>query len=446
MSYWISQSPEGRPLPKVSHAEGVYVYGADGKRYVDGSGGPGLFSLGHRHPEVIDAIKRQLDDLPYGFSMSFTTDVAETLSERIVQVLGAHFGGVFFVSSGSEATEHAMQAAIQYHHAKGEPDRVHFIGRRLSWHGQTFGAFSVGHNMARRRIYESVLDMATHVSTPNTYRPPAGITPEAMPAYFADELEQEIQRAGADRVAAFVFEPVGGGACGVLPPPPGYVQAMRDVCDRHGVLMIADEVLCGVGRCGTWRAAEPEGVWPDMMTIAKGLSGGHMPLGACVMSRTVRQAIEEAYGNFDAARTYSGHTASCAAALAVLTIMERDNLVAKVAEDGVYLKANLDQTLGQVDIVGDIRGRGFLWGIELVEDRETKEPFDPALKLFMRVRDKAMENGLLIYPGGGVVDGVKGDYVLVSPPYNATRTELDEIVDKLALSIASVTGELRTTD
>ena len=444
MSYWISQSADGSPLPKATRAEGVYVYGDDGRRYIDSTGGPGLFSLGHGHPEVTAAIKDQFDRLAYGFSMTFTTDVVEALSERIVTAAGAdHFGGVFYSSSGSEANEHALKAALQYHRARGEAQRSHFIGRRLSWHGATLGVLDVGHHLWRRSLYRGALGRASHVSAPMLYRPPVGVARERLARHYADELDGEIRRVGAERVAAFIFEPIGGGTGGVLPPPPGYAAAMRAVCDRHGVLMIADEIFCGVGRTGKWRALEHEGVQPDIMTVAKGLSGGYMPLSACVLSREMRETIDGADGNLEVARTYSGHTAACAAGLAVLGIIERDRLVEKVATDGVALKQRLDRALGQDDAVGDIRGCGFVWGIELVQDRDTKAPFDPALKVWKRYRDAALANGMIGYQGGAIVDGVRGDYVLVSPAYTATGDELDEMVDKVALSIRQAVGAAR---
>ena len=436
MSYWISQSADGSALTKAVRAEGVYVYGEDGRRYIDSTGGPGLFCLGHGHPEVTAAIKDQFDRLAYGFSMTFTTDAVEALSERIVTAAGAdHFGGVFYASSGSEANEHALKAALQYHRARGEPQRSHFIGRRLSWHGATLGVLDVGHHLWRRSLYEGAIGRATHVSAPMLYRPPEGVAPDDLARHYADELDAEIRRVGPERVAAFIFEPVGGGTGGVLPPPEGYAEAMRAVCDAHGVLMIADEIFCGVGRTGKWRALEHDDVFPDIMTIAKGLTGGYMPLSGCVLSRAVREAIDAADGNLEAARTYSGHTAACAAGLAVLGIIERDRLVDKVAADGIYLKEGLDRALGQDDAVGDIRGCGLLWGIELVRDRDSKEPFDPALKVPKRYRDAALENGMIGYQGGAIIDGERGEYVLVSPAYTATHDELDEMVDKVALSI-----------
>ena len=444
MSYWISQSADGAPLPKATHAEGLYVWGDDGRRYIDSTGGPGLFSLGHGHPEVTEAVKDQLDRLAYGFSMSFTTDVVEALSEKIVTAAGAdHFGGVFYSSSGSEANEHALKAALQYHRARGEPERSHFIGRRLSWHGATLGVLDVGHHLWRRSLYDDQLGRATHVSAPMMYRPPAGVAREDLSRHYADELDAEIGRVGPARVAAFIFEPVGGGTGGILPPPPGYAQAMRAVCESHGVLMIADEIFCGVGRSGKWRALEHENVQPDIMTVAKGLSGGYMPLSACVLARTVRETIDAAFGNLEVARTYSGHTAACAAGLAVLGIIERDGLVDKVARDGAALKERLDRALGQDDAVGDIRGCGFMWGIELVQDRDTKAPFDPALTVWKRYRDAALENGMIGYQGGAIVDGERGDYVLVSPAYTASEDELDEIVDKVALSIRQAVASAR---
>jgi adenosylmethionine-8-amino-7-oxononanoate aminotransferase len=276
----------------------------------------------------------------------------------------------------------------------------------------------------------------------NEYRPPAGVKPEDLAAFCANELEQEILRCGPENVAAFIFEPVVGAAGGAVPAPAGYARRVREICDRHGILMIADEVMCGSGRTGTWRALEHDGVEPDIMSVAKGLAGGYLPLGAAIYGDKVADAILPAHGGPLTGHTFTGHTACCAAGVAVQTIVKRDRLVEKVAEDGKYLRAALAERLGDKPYVGDIRGRGFFIGIELVADRATKEPFDPAQQVYIKVRDQSFANGLICYPSGGNVDGVKGDHVILAPPYIATRNELDEIVDKLAKSLDQVMAKL----
>ncbi len=443
MSSWINQTPDASPLPPVVRGEGVYLYDKSGKRYIDGSSGPALFSLGHGHKDVRAAIHKQFDTLEYGFSMDFSTEVVEALSERLVRHMGSHFGGVFYISSGSEATETSLKAALQYHVANGQPSRTKFISRRFSWHGATIGALTVSGNLGRRWLFAHALPEGVFVSPAHEYRPPSGITPEEIPAFCARELEQAILSHGPEKIAGFIFEPVVGGSLGVSPAPEGYAKAIRAVCDRYGVLMIADEVMCGVGRCGTWRALSHDGVWPDIMQIAKGLSGGYMPLGAVLLAKPVIERIRAAHGNLEAARTYSGHTAACAAALAVIEVLERDALVEKVAREGDYLKARLDEALGQIAEVGDIRGRGFFWGVEFVRDRETKEPFAPEALLHRKLRARCLENGLIIYPGGGIADGRRGDYAIVAPPFIATHAQIDEIAEKLAGSARQALDDIR---
>lgn len=442
-SYWINQSPDSRPLPEVARGEGVYLYDRSGKRYIDGSSGPALFSLGHGHPDVLAAVRKQFDALEYGFSMDFSSEAVEALSERIIRRAGAHFAGVFYVSSGSEATESSLKAALQYHVAAGQPSRSRFISRRFSWHGATIGALMVSGNMNRRRLFAHAVPEAIFVSPAHPYRPPEGIAPDEITAYCARELEQTILQHGPEKIAGFIFEPVVGGSLGVSPAPAGYAKAMRAICDKYGVLMIADEVMCGVGRCGTWRALEHDGVEADIMQIAKGLSGGYMPLGAVLLSGPVLERIRSAHGNLESARTYSGHTAACAAALAVLDVIERDALVDKVARDGAYLSACLNEALGQIEEVGDVRGRGFFWGVEYVREREGKTPF-PAETLFHRkLKARCIENGLIVYPGGGIADGRRGDYAIVAPPFIASRAEIDEIVEKLARASRQALADVR---
>ena len=443
MSAWINQTPDSSSLPSVVRGEGVYLYDKSGKRYIDGSSGPALFSLGHGHKDVLAAVRRQFDALEYGFTMDFSTEVVEALSERLVRHMGSHFTGVFYVSSGSEATETSLKAALQYHVANGQPSRTRFISRRFSWHGATLGALSVSGNMGRRRYFAHAVPEGIFVSPAHAYRPPLGVKPEEIPAFAARELEQTILTHGAEKIAGFIFEPVVGGSLGVSPAPAGYAKAMRTECDKYGVLMIADEVMCGVRRCGSWRALAHDGVWPDIMQVAKGLSGGYMPLGAVLLSKPVLERIRAAHGNLETARTYSGHSAACAAALAVLDVLERDGLVDKVAQDDAYLRARLDEALGQIAEVGNVRGRGFFYGVEYVKDRETKEPF-PAEALFNRkLKARCIENGLLIYPGGGIADGRRGDYAIVAPPFIATHSEIDEIADKLARASKQALADVR---
>jgi adenosylmethionine-8-amino-7-oxononanoate aminotransferase len=431
-------------LPKIAYGKGSYLFDAEGRRYIDGSGGPAVFCLGHGNEEVNEAIKAQLDRVAHGYRYTFTSDPLERLTEIVRRRCGAGSGlqRMIFVSSGSEAVESCLKIALQYHSARGETSRRRFIARERSWHGNTLGALAVSGFRDRRLPFEGALVEASHLSPVNAYRPPAGMKPENLAEHCANELEQEIARLGAEHVAAFIFEPVVGAAGGAVPAPPGYARRVREICERTGVLMIADEVMCGAGRCGTWRALEHDGVVPDIMAVAKGLGGGYLPLGAAIYHERLWQPMQARHGGLMTGHTFTAHTTACAAGVAVQTIVERDRLVERVAKDGPRLMTMLGEAVGDLPFVGDIRGRGFFVGIELVADRASKEPYDPALQLFARVRDKSFANGLICYPAGGNVDGIKGDHVILAPPYNATEGELGEIVDKLATSLKQVFEEL----
>jgi len=427
-------------LPKIAHGKGSYVYDTDGKQYLDGSGGPAVFCLGHGNEEVNAAIKAQLDRVAHGYRYTFTSDPLEQLAEIVRRRCGEASGlsRMVFVAGGSEAVESCLKIALQYHSAQGEPSRRRFIARQRSWHGNTLGALAVSGFRDRRLPFEGALVEASLLSPVNAYRPPAGVRPENVAEHCANELEEEIARLGAEQVAAFIFEPVVGAAGGAVPAPPGYAKRVREICTRTGVLMIADEVMCGTGRCGTWRALEHDGVVPDIMAIAKGLGGGYLPLGAALLQERLWQPIEARHGALLTGHTFTGHTTCCAAGVAVQTIIEREKLVDRVKDEGARLKARLQELLGERPYIGDIRGRGFFIGIELVADRDSKEPFDPALRLYERLRDQSFANGLICYPSGGNVDGVKGDQVIIAPPFNASQAELDELVDKLQRSLTQV--------
>ena len=429
-------------MPKVAYGKGVYVYDAEGNRYIDGSGGPTLFCIGHGNREVGDAIKSQIDRIAHGYRYIFSSDPLEELQALIAEESGGDLSRMIFVSGGSEAVESCLKVALQYHSANGDASRRRFISRQRSWHGNTLGALSVSGFQARRAPFEGALIESSQLSAVNAYRPPPNVAPGDVAEFCANELEHEIERLGAENVAAFIFEPVVGAAGGAVPAPPGYATRIREICDRYGVLMIADEVMCGVGRCDAWRALSVDGVTPDIMAIAKGMAGGYMPLGAAVFQDRLYQRIVEAHGEVISGHTYSGHTTACAAGLAVQTIIRRDKLVDKASADGRYLRAQLRQTIGDLDFVGDIRGRGLFIGIELVADRKTKEPYDPELQLFARVRSRAFANGLICYPTGGNVDGRRGDQIILSPPYTATRAELDEITDKMATTLRQIREEI----
>jgi len=422
--------PEQR-LPKAVRGEGIFVYDDQGKQYLDGSGGPALFCLGHSNREVVDAIKKQYDSIEFAYSTTFTSDVIDELSELLVGLAGGDLKHVSYVSGGSEAADTAMKVALQYQLAKGYSGRTHFIARRQSWHGYTIGALSLSGHPARRMPYTGSLLPVTHVSPANVYRPPIGMDASNLAQCLADELEQTIQRLGAEKVAAFFMEPVVGAAGGAVPAPDGYTKLVKDICHRYGVLLVADEVMCGVGRCGTWRAMQADDVEPDIMYTAKGLAGGYAPIGAVLMSSPVFEQITRCFGRFASVHTYSGHTVACAAAVAVQKIIVRESLVARCESEGQYIKFRLREMLGDEPHVGDIRGRGLFLAFEIVKDKQTKVPFDPALHIADRFRSIAFANGLICYPSAGTVDGFNGDHVLISPPYNITRSETDLMLDLL---------------
>jgi adenosylmethionine-8-amino-7-oxononanoate aminotransferase len=427
--------------PVAAGSKGMFIRDAEGREYLDASGGAAVSSLGHAHPEVLAAMHAQLDQLAYAHTSFFTSEVAEQLADELIGSAPEGMSHVYLVSGGSEAVEAALKMARQYFVEIGQPQRTHFIARRQSYHGNTLGALAVGGNAWRREPFAPILVPATHVAPCYPYREQrAGETAEQYGLRLAAELEAAIVAQGADRVIAFVAETVGGATAGVLTPVPGYFKAVRAVCDKYGVLLILDEVMCGMGRTGSLHACEQEGIVPDLITIAKGLGGGYQPIGAVLAQGRVVDAMSKGSGFFQHGHTYLGHPMACAAALAVQQVIRRDGLVTKVREDGAAFGEMLAEALGGHAHVGDIRGRGFFWGIELVADRANKAPFDPAFKINAAIKKDAMARGLLCYPFGGTVDGRQGDHVLLAPPFIATRQDLQEIVVRLAASIDAVTS------
>ena len=424
---WASALVTKDALPRVAYGQGIHVYDTTGKRYIDASGGPAVYCLGHSHPEVNAAIKAQLDKIAHGYRYSFTSDPQEELSTQIIQACGHGLEAIVYVSGGSEAVESALKIALQYQSARGESSRRRIISRRRSWHGNTLGALSVSDFISRRAPFEGALIDASFLSSVNAYRPPAGVDVSRVGEHCALELEAEILRLGAGNVAAFIFEPVVGAAGGVIPAPPGYAQRVREICTRHGVLMIADEVMCGSARCGTWRALEHDGVVPDIMAIAKGLGGGYIPLGAAVYQNFILEALMKHDGGPLTGHTFTAHTLACAAGAAVQRIVKRDGLVSRISSEGDAFKTMLRDALQGVDAVGDIRGRGFFVGVEFVADRASRAPFETAQQLSARIGKHAVDRGLLCYAISGNVDGVRGDAVILAPPYITTREQLREI-------------------
>ncbi len=425
-------------LPKVVWAKGSYLHDADGKAYIDGSSGPAVYCIGHANDEVNEAIKQQLDRIAHGYRYNFTTDALEELTDIIAKRCGGSLKHMVYVTGGSEAVESCLKIALQFQTAIGQQKRRKFIARERSWHGNTLGALGVSGFLERRSAFEGGFIDAIRISAVNAYRPLEGASAETVGEVCAGELEAAILREGAENIAAFIFEPVVGAAGGCVPAPDGYAKRVRDICSRHGVLMIADEVMCGAGRSGTWRALEKDGVEPDIMAVAKGLAAGYLPLGAAIYGDHVHEAISSAFGAVQTGHTFSGHTACCAAAVAVQRIVARENLIQRVATNEIKLKTMIAEAFAGVEAIGDIRGRGYFIGTELVANRKSKKPFPAEMKLYLQIRAQAFENGLICYPVGGNVDGVNGDAVILAPPYNATDAELAEIVDKMAHSVKQV--------
>ena len=423
-------------LPRAKKGDGIYIIDADGKRYLDASGGAAVSCLGHSDPDVIQAIKDQAETLAFAHTAFFTSEAAEELANLLIGKAPDGIEVVYFVSGGSEAMEAALKMARQYFLEVGEPERTKFIARRQSYHGNTLGALSVGGNVWRREPFEAMLMDVGHIQPCYAYRNQLdGETEEEYGLRAADELEAEIQRLGPETVIAFVAETVVGATAGVVPPVKGYFKRIRDICDRHGVLLILDEVMCGMGRTGTTFACEQDGIAPDIVCIAKGLGAGYQSIGAALVSAKVFQAFSEGSGFFQHGHTYMGHPMACVAALAVQRKIQALDLLANVREQGEVLESRLLDRLGNHAHVGDIRGRGLFRGIELVADRATKEPFDPALKLHAGLKAQAMDRGLIYYPGGGTADGVQGDHILLAPPFIIEKPEIDELVDRLSAAI-----------
>jgi adenosylmethionine-8-amino-7-oxononanoate aminotransferase len=431
----IHRSLRATPPVAVS-GEGVYLIDAAGKRYLDASGGAAVSCLGHGHADVIAAMHAQIDALAYAHTGFFTSEPAEQLAEHLAARAPEGMSNVYFVSGGSEAMEAALKLARQHFVEIGQPERTLFIGRRQSYHGNTLGALAVGGNEWRRRQFAPLLIDVLRISPCYAYRDQRETESEAQYTQrLLDELEATIVAAGPRKVIGFVAETVVGATLGAVPPTAGYFQGVRDICNRHGVLWIADEVMCGMGRTGTLHAVEAEGVTPDLMIIAKGLGGGYQPIGALLAHERVIAPLRSGSGLFQHGHTYLGHPTACAAALAVQRVIERDGLLAQVRTRGAQLMQALRERLGAHPHVGDIRGRGLFVGVELVQDRKTKAPFDPAKKLHAQVKARAFANGLLCYPMGGTIDGQHGDHVLLAPPFICTESEIETIVELLTVSI-----------
>ncbi len=419
------------PHPQAVRGEGVYLWDADGRRYIDASGGPVLVNIGHGVQEVAQAMAEQAANVAYVHGEAFTTNALETYSDRLAARVPIPDPRFYYLTSGSEATEAALKFARQVQVARGEPTREATISRWGSYHGATLGALAVTGKSKMRALFAPLFRDQPHIPPPYCYHCPFGATYPACDLACARALETEILRQGTGRVAAFIAEPVSGATLGAVVPPEGYWQQIAEICERYGLLLIADEVMTGLGRTGRWFGIEHFGVRPDVMTIGKGAAGGYVPLSILAVRDADVETVRQADGNFVHGGTFSHHAVCAAAALATLDYLEEHNLVAAAKTRGAYLGQRLRETLGDLPCVGDVRGVGMMWGIEFVADRETKAPFSPDLHFAQHVCDLAFERGVLLYPGSGCVDGVRGDHLMVSPPFVVTEEEIDEIISVL---------------
>ncbi len=423
-------------FPVAVRGEGIYLYDADGNRYLDASGGAAVSCLGHGHPVVREAIRTQVDRLGYAHTGYFTNEPQERLADRLIANAPPGLERAFFVTGGSEAAEAALKLARQFHVERGEPRRARFIARWQSYHGNTLGALAVGGHRARRQTYLPLLMDTAHIAPCYAYR---GQRADESAADYglrvADELEAAIVASGEGTVAAFIAEPVVGATLGAVAAVPGYFRRIREICDRHGVLLILDEVMCGMGRTGTLHACTQEGVSPDLLLLAKGLGAGYQPIGAMLVSKAIYEAVAGGSGFFNHGHTYMGHAVGCAAALAVQDVIEREGLIANVVRQGGRLGELLGARFAAHPHVGDIRGRGLFWAIELVADRASRQPFAAGLRLHACIKERAMADGLICYPSGGTADGVAGDHVLVAPPFTVGESDLAEIVARLGRAV-----------
>jgi adenosylmethionine-8-amino-7-oxononanoate aminotransferase len=426
-------------LPIAVKGEGSYIFDDSGKSYLDASGGAAVSCLGHAHPTVIKALHRQLDELTYAHTSFFTSEQAEKLADRLCLEAPKGIDRVYLVSGGSEAIEAALKLARQYYVEKGEPKRKAIIARQQSYHGNTLGALAAGGNKWRRDQFAPLLIDTHHIAPCFAYRGKNESEDDFdYGQRVANELEHKLLELGPETVMAFIAEPVVGATAGAVTAVDGYFRRIREICDKYGVLLILDEVMCGMGRTGYLYACEHDETRPDIICIAKGLGAGYQPIGAMLCSSAIYAVIENGSGFFQHGHTYLGHPMAAAAANAVLDVLIDQNLLSDVRPKGDALENLLHSKFNQHPHIGDIRGRGLFRAIELVDDRDTKAPFDPELKIAAKIKKSAQNNGLLCYPMSGTIDGKLGDHVLLAPPFVISNNELDELVDKLSVTIDQV--------
>jgi len=426
-------------LPTVATGKGVYLYDTEGKQYLDGSGGAAVSCLGHGDKDVTQAIKSQLDKVAFAHTSFMTSQPAEDLAERLVQLAPPGIDRAYFVSGGSEAVEAALKLARQYYWEQGQMEKKYFIARRQSYHGNTLAALATGGNEWRRAPFAPLMIQTSHISPCYAYR---GCRDNESDREYgrrvADELETEIQKLGSRNVIGFVAEPVVGATAGAVPPVDGYFKRIREICNQYDILLILDEVMCGMGRTGSLFACEQDDIAPDIVTIAKGLGAGYQPIGSMLCTAQIYDAIEQGSGFFQHGHTYVGHPTACAASLAVVNKLVDQKLVEQCAAMGEKLQAALMRQFAQHPHIGDIRGRGLFRGIEIVQNVETRQPFAVEMAMHKKLKKAAFEAGLICYPMGGTIDGINGDHVLLAPPFILEDAHIDEIVDKLDTAFKQV--------
>ncbi|MGQ9693595.1 MAG: aspartate aminotransferase family protein [Thermodesulfobacteriota bacterium] len=430
-----------KDYPVIERGEGIYLFDRHGKKYIDGAGGSAVVGIGHGVKEITAAMVRQAEKVSFAHSSQFTSQAALDLAEKLVYLAPAGLSRVYFLSGGSEAVETAVKMARQYQVERGKAQKYKVISRWTSYHGNTLGALALSGHTGRRSYYLPLIQHTPHIQPAYCYRCPVGRQPNNCALECALDLEKTILYEGPDSISAFIAEPIVGATAGVLIPPADYFPKIREICDRYDVLFIADEVMTGLGRTGKNFGIDHWQVVPDMIVVGKGLSSGYTPIAAVIVKEEIHRTIKEGSGAFVHGHTYSQNPLSCAIAGAVIEYLGRNDLISRSAKMGEYFLESL-ATLLDHDLVGDVRGRGLFAGIEFVKDKKTKEPFPPQMKLNALIGHKAFAKGLITYPGGGGVDGLKGDHLLLAPPFIIKKEEIDRMVDILQETINEVKKEI----
>jgi adenosylmethionine-8-amino-7-oxononanoate aminotransferase len=429
-----------KAYPEAVRGEGCFIFTAAGQRYLDASGGAAVVTIGHGVPEIGRAMAEQATQLAYAHSSQFHTEPAEKLARRLLALAPNGMpsqGRIYFTSGGSEATETALKLARQYWIERGEKKRYRVISRFQSYHGASLGALSVSGNVRRREPFAPMLQEWGHIPPCFCYRCPLGLEYPSCNVDCADELDRLLEREGSQDVAAFIFEPVVGATLGAVAPPDGYVQRIAEICRRHNILLIADEVMSGMGRTGKPFAVNNWNVSPDMILVGKGIASGYAPLGAVLVAADVVETISRGSGTFLHGFTYNAHPVATAAGNAVLDYIERERLFERVEPAGSELRAALEK-LRQYSVVGDVRGKGLLLAVEIVRDAKTREPFPADAHMAARIQEDALEAGVMTYPMQGCVDGVRGDHILIAPPYTITSAMIQMLAAALDRALADL--------